>query len=306
LKPGFSGIIGPPDLGKRHTDLHMEGNSVRRSTSALSAIAVVVFSIASSACNAEQASALKSKAIQIPISPLPFVLQGFLRRPEGDRHFPAVVLLPICEGYAKSLDEDWGARISAWGFVTLTLDSFGARGLKNCNGGQPPYPDLAIDAYRGLEFLIQKNYVDPKRIALVGFAWGAWQTLSATERGAIERAAEHKFGAAAAFYPACDSFKGVMTVRTLIVIGERDDWASADACRKFAAGEDDMGISRQRGESAPIQLIVLPDASHGFDLPAFQTPVQYRGRHLAFNRSAAEHARQALREFLQSTIGQGP
>ena len=95
----------------------------------------------------------------------------------------------------------------------------------------------------------------PKRIALVGFAWGAWQTLSATERGTIERAAEHKFGAAAAFYPACDSFKGVMTVPTLIVIGERDDWASADACRKFAAGEDDMGISRQRGKGAPFSSL---------------------------------------------------
>jgi dienelactone hydrolase len=157
-----------------------------------------------------------------------------------------------------------------------------------------------------LEFLIQKNYVDPRRMALVGFAWGAWQTLLATERGAIAGAAEHKFRAAAAFYPACDSFKGVMTVPTLIVIGERDDWASADACRKLAAGEDDMGISRQKGEGASIELIVIPDASHGFDLPAFQTPVQYRGRHLAFNKLAAEQSGQALRGFLQSSIGTRP
>jgi dienelactone hydrolase len=284
----------------------MEGNSVRRSTSVLSAIAVFVFSSALSPGDAEQLSAHAAEPVQIPVSPLPFVLQGLLRRPEGAGDFPAVVLLPVCEGFAKSLDEDWGARISGWGFVTLTLDSFGARGLKNCGGGTPPYPDLSVDAYRGLEFLIQKSYVDPKRIALVGFSWGAWQTLSATERGAIERAARHKFRAAAAFYPACDSFKGVMTVPTLIVIGERDDWTSPDSCRKLADGEDDMGISRQKGVGAPIRLIVLADASHGFDVPAFRTPVQYRGRHLAFNKSAAEQSSEKLREFLQSTIGTWP
>lgn len=283
----------------------MEGNSVRRSTSVLSAIAVFVFSAALSPCKAEQQSARTTEAepVQISLSPLPFVLQGLLRHPSVAGHFPAVVLLPICEGYAKSLDEDWGARIAGWGFVTLTLDSFGARGLKNCGGGSPPYLDLSVDAYRGLEFLIQKSYVDPKRIALVGFAWGAWQTLSATERGVIERDAVHKFRAAAAFYPACDSFKGVMTVPTLIVIGERDDWASADACRKLAAGEDDMGISRQKGAGAPIQLMTLAGASHGFDLPAFQTPVQYHGHHLAFDKSAAEHSSEGLLKFLQSTLG---
>jgi|SRR5947209_13997253 dienelactone hydrolase len=280
----------------------MEGNSVRHSISALSALAVLALSSALSPCSAEQQSARLAEAIQIPLNPLPFILQGFLRRPEGIGRFPAIVLLPICEGYAKSLDEDWGARITSWGFVTLTLDSFGPRGIKNCPGGSAPYPDLAADAYRGLAFLIQKKYVDQKRIALVGFAWGAWQTLSAVERGPVERVAEHKFSAAAAFYPPCDSFKGFMTVPTLILVGERDDWTTADACRKLAAGEDDMGISRQKGEGAPIQLIVLPDAQHGFDLPAFQTPVQYRGRHLAFDKSAAEQSSEALHQFLRSSL----
>jgi dienelactone hydrolase len=284
----------------------MEGHSVRRSTSVVSAFAILIFSAVSSPCNAEQQSARTAEPVQISVSPLPFVLQGFLRHPNAAGHFPAVVLLPICEGYAKSLDQDWAARIASWGFVTLTLDSFGARGLKNCGGGSPPYLDVSLDAYRGLEFLIQKSYVDPKRIALVGFSWGAWQTLSATERGAIERAAQHKFRAAAAFYPACDSFKGLMTVPTLIVVGEGDDWSSAEACRKLAAGEDDMGISRQQGVGAPIRLMVIADASHGFDVPAFQTPIQDRGHHLALNKSAAKQSNEGLHDFLQTTIGAAP
>jgi dienelactone hydrolase len=118
----------------------------------------------------------------------------------------------------------------------------------------------------------------------VGFAFGAWQTLSAIERGEIERESQHKFRAAAAFYPSCERFQGIMTIPTLILIGERDDWTTADACRKMAAGQDDIGISRQKGEGALVQLIVLPDANHGFDLPAFQTPIQYLGHHLEFSK----------------------
>ncbi len=49
-----------------------------------------------------------------------------------------------------------------------------------------------------------------------------------------------------------------MTVPTLILIGERDELAGIDACRKMAAGEDDTGISRQKGEGAPVRLVAYP------------------------------------------------
>jgi dienelactone hydrolase len=274
-----------------------------RMKSAFAALAVLIVSNASSLCYAEhQSAAPLVEMVQIPVGSLTFVLQGFLRRPDGGGRFPAVVLLPICDGYAKLLDEDWGAKISAWGYVTLTIDSFGARGIKNCGRDQAPDPDLAFDAYRGLNFLIQRSFVDPKRTALVGFAFGAWQTLSAVERGTIEEESQYKFRAAAAFYPVCDRFKGIMTIPTLILIGERDDWTTADACRKMVAGQDDIGISRQKGEGALVQLIVLPDAAHGFDLPAFQTPIQYLGHHLEFSRSAADQSSEALRAFLHSMV----
>jgi dienelactone hydrolase len=159
-------------------------------------------------CYAEQQSVPPSETVEIPVSPLPFILQGFLRRPEGTGRSPAVVLLPVCGKYAKPLDEDWGARISPWGYVTLTIDSFGPRGIGNCGRDAiTDFPDLALDAYRGLNFLIQRRFVDPRSVAVVGFAWGALQTFSAVERGAIEKASEHKFrAAAAAFYPLCSSF----------------------------------------------------------------------------------------------------
>ena len=259
----------------------------------------------STAGHAEQRSAPAPETIQIPVRPLPFDLQGLLRRPKGAGRLPAVVLLPACNRYAgaKPLDELWGAKISSWGYVTLTIDSFGPRGIDNCDGGNGDDSELAFDAYRGLKFLIQKRFIDPKRAAVVGFAAGARQTLTAVERGATEQASGSKFRAAAAFYPRCRDFKGIMTVPTLILIGERDDFADVDSCRKMAAGEDDMGISRQKGEGVAVRLITYPDAYFGFDVPALKSAIWRHGHRLEFNEAAADRSSEALREFLDSNVG---
>ena len=253
-------------------------------------------------CAAQQPSVPPPEQIEISLSPLPFDLRAFLRRPEGAGRFPAVVLLPACGEYARLVDEDWGARIAAWGYVALTIDGFGPRGITHCGHEIGDNPDLNFDAYRGLNFLVSKKFVDAGRVAVVGFAWGAMQTLAAIEHGDIERASEHKFRAAAAFFPLCASFKGNMSVPTLILFGERDDLPTAEACRKLAAGDDDMGISRKKGQGAAVRLVVYPDAYFAFDLPALKSSTWYRGRHVEFNQSAADRSREALREFFQATL----
>jgi dienelactone hydrolase len=270
---------------------------------ALAAIAALTFSMAFPPSFAEGQSTPPAKIVEIPVSPLPFVLQGFLRRPEVAGRSPAVVLLPACARGLRRLEEDWGARISSWGYTTLTIDGLNTRGIKNCGTVANTDPsDLAADAYRALDFLVQQPFVDPKRTAVVGFALGAWQTLSAVERGAIETASKHKFRAAAAFYPSCGLFKGIMTVPTLILIGERDDWGTANACRKMVAGEDEIGFSRQKGEGATVRLIVYPDAYFGFDNPTLETPIEFLGHHLEYNKQAAHRSVEALREFLNSAV----
>ena len=93
-----------------------------------------------------------------------------------------------------------------------------------------------------------------------------------------------------------------MSVPTLILIGERDDWGTADACRKMVAGEDDVGISRQKGEGAEVRLIVYPDAYFGFDIPTLKKPIEFLGHHLEFNQLAADQSAEALRDFLDTTV----
>src|ERR1700757_4918669 len=95
-------------------------------------------------------------------------LQGLLRRPTGPGPFPAVVLLHSCNGNWQKLDERWGRQIAPWGYVTLTVDSFGPRGIdETCGNGTPA--DMAFDAYRALDFLVRQHAVDPDRVAVLGF-----------------------------------------------------------------------------------------------------------------------------------------
>lgn len=229
-------------------------------------------------------------------------LQGYLRQPAGAGPSPAVVLLHSCNGNWRRLDERWGRLIASWGYVTLAVDSFGPRGLSNtCSSGAPV--DLVFDAYRALGYLAQQRSVDPDRVAVLGFSQGAWQALTSVERGIIERTSPHKFRAAIAFYPSCLGFKGNMTVPTLVLIGELDDWTLANECRNMVDGRDDWGISRQKDQGSPIRLIVYPNAYHAFDAPGLKTPVQLLGHHLEFNPSATEQAIGAVREFLKAQIG---
>jgi dienelactone hydrolase len=237
-------------------------------------------------------------------SPLagPQALQGLLRLPDGPGPSPAVVLLHGCGGGWRGLDERWGKLLAEWGYVALTVDRFGTRGIMSaCTGGIPP--STLYDAYRSLNFLAGLPSVDPDRVAVVGFSQGAMLALLSVERGQIERDAKEKFRAAIGFYPPCLGLKGNMTVPALIMIGELDDWTPANECRNLAEGRDDWGISREKGQGIPIEISVYPGAYHDFDVPRFRTPEKVLGHHLEFNEEARDRSIEAVRQFLYATIG---
>jgi dienelactone hydrolase len=150
---------------------------------------------------------------------------------------------------------------------------------------------MQFDAYRALDFLTGKKFVDAKRAAVLGFSYGGF---TIRHRKIVERAAKNKFAAATAFYPPCLRIKGPMTTPSLILIGEKDDWTPVDACRKLA----DIGISRPKISGIPLNFMVLADAYHAYDVPWLEKPVSYFGHRLVYNKTATDQSSEALREFL--------
>ena len=119
-------------------------------------------------------------------------------------------------------------------------------------------------------------YVDPGRIAAVGFSQGA----------------DTAFKAAAAFYPPCSNEdEAELTMPTLILVGAADSVTPAADCELLARN--------QRGEA---KLVVYPGAGHCFDDPAFAGGRSVMGMTLKYDADAAKRSRRDLGAFLAEML----
>jgi dienelactone hydrolase len=211
-------------------------------------------------------------------------IQGYLSRPKGAGPFPAVVLLHTCLGLPAERPSI-GERIAAWGYVALFVDDFATRGLKETCAVD--FKQAPADASGALAYLTSLPYVDPARIAAVGFSQGGDTALKITTGGVAG------FKAAAAFYPPCANVAGAtLDMPTLIIVGANDEVTPAADCERLAKGQA-PGI---------VKLVVYPGAAHAFDLPEFGAGRQVMGMSLAYDRNAAQRSWAELRGFLAARL----
>jgi dienelactone hydrolase len=159
----------------------------------------------------------------------PTKLLGYLAQPDaglsalvgnhsvGAGPYPAVVVLHGCGGFsshsAKIADQ-----IGSWGYVALTVDSLGPRGIaSHCGGGL--FPDQAFDAYAALRYLSRLDFVDPARVAVLGQSMGGSAALYAIDRDLAAQYFDQRFRAAIAYYPGCGIPAANMTAPILILAG---------------------------------------------------------------------------------------
>jgi dienelactone hydrolase len=219
-------------------------------------------------------------------------IRGVLATPEGRGPFPAVVLLHSCLGLPANR-RGIESEIAAWGYVALFVDDFSSRGLKETCAID--FPDGLSDAYGALAFISKLPDVDPSRIAALGFSQGADTALAIAASGEKPRfsvPAGLAFRAAAAFYPPCANQAGNrMRIPTLILIGAEDEVTPAADCEQFA-----------KSQSGNVELIVLPGADHGFDLPEFRGGRRVLGMWLSYDAVAGKRSWAELRRFLAKTL----
>jgi dienelactone hydrolase len=232
---------------------------------------------------------------EIPTVAPATTVDGYLSKPNGSGPFPAVVYLHGCDGLSANARNIAAEFLTAWGYVSLAVDSFATRGIKEaCDR---PMPDRQADALGALLYLSKLAFVDQKRIAVLGSSQGGIVALQLASTHPAELFAipdELKFRGAVAYYPLCSVATDQLTIPTLILIGGLDDWTPAKECERL--------MERRAGQGAPVKLVIYPGAYHGFNVAAFRDGMRYLGHWLRYDADAAQRAFLELHEFLATEL----
>jgi len=221
-------------------------------------------------------------------------IQGYLARPDGAGPYPAVVALHGCAGMHDTTKQKLADELVAWGYVVLLVDSYATRGIDHActSDAYVTFLKRRPDAYGALVFVARQTFVDPHRVAVVGFSAGARVSLSVAEPNSLQHFAPpgFRFRAAAAFYPPCRGAEGRPEIPTLIFVGALDDWTPAADCSNKIARWGNGGL--------PVELIVYPGAYHGFYYAYLQPGRTMFDHWLEYNGAAADNADRRLHQFL--------
>jgi dienelactone hydrolase len=221
----------------------------------------------------------------------PLVLVGLRSSPGGKGPFPGVVLLHGSGGIKARRDADWVKRLTSWGYVTLQVDSFGPRGASPAEvikrSKRVSHDSRAKDAHGALRYLSKQHFVDPNRIAVMGWSHGGLSAIVSV----LESHADIGFRAAIAFYPFCNRSLNWVNAPLLILAGELDDWCPVSYCKDMVpAGKT----------SHDVTLKIYPDAYHDFDWPGIDKMV--KGHRVKYNAQAATEAIQQVKFYLSQHL----
>ncbi len=217
-------------------------------------------------------------------------IEGYLSKPEGDGPFPAVIYLHGCSGLGKAARTRFSDLLTGWGYVSLAVDSFATRGIKQaCDR---PMPDRQADAWGAMLYLSNLRFVDPERIAVLGSSQGAiiaMRLASTHDVKLFDVPDRLNFKAAVAFYPTCSVASKQLAIPTLILIGELDDWTQPIANNGWAA----------QWNGAPVSSL-LSGAYH-VSIPACAR-IDRLGHWLKYDADAARSSTAETHDFLAAHL----
>lgn len=217
-------------------------------------------------------------------------ISGTLAKPDGDGPFPAVVLLHTCGGVQPHVRDDWPSYLTKSGYVTITVDSFGSRGLGPCPNflhtadvgpKTNAYREITRDAFGALEYLSTLPYVDSSRIAVIGFSLGA-NTINSFLIHQPKRPGRN-FAAAVGVYGRCHDLPSHPRPQTpLMEIAGELDGPHVESCRRVAS---------------MVEVHILPGAHHAWDSPSAHNGLGQAGELMRYDAASTERSRELVRDF---------
>src|SRR5436305_10898017 len=180
--------------------------------------------------------------------------------PHAARSVPAVVLLHGSGGILASRELTYAPQLARMGVAALVVDSFGARRDRGTEFIERVLniteTMMLADAYPGLAFLATRPEIDPRRVVLTGFSYGAMATMYALYAQVADKLAPPlpngerlRFAGHVAFYGPCIArFEDSRTTGAplLMLIGGRDQITDQGRCAEIAAAAGSVRSSTPR------------------------------------------------------------
>lgn len=237
----------------------------------------------------------KAKAKGIDLKPTAGIeLRGVQYLPETDGPGPAVVILVSGDGLRQS-HLSWAMILSKAGYVTLVVDSFGARG--GINYLDTPALNIPDDAYSAFRYLSGRPDVDANRISLLGFSLGGSRLITTVTKENHRVPDGFNPVSAIAVYPECQP-DGAVTTPLMILAGDADKLMSLSTCQAF--------VEQTAKNEYPAVIHVFPGVTHFFDNPEYSkfegklgnvpTPLWFKDNH--YDANAHSDAVQRVLNFL--------
>lgn len=266
-------------------------------------------------------AATQAKDLTFPAEPTTTSIDGsrmVLLKPNGSGPFPAIVLHHQCVGLHTTKGTPnrsmgtWALTAVHHGFVVLLIDSLGPRNVDFvCLGPKKGvnFPRGVRDAMQAADHLRTLSFVDKRRIAHVGFSWGAMVVLLGSNsnwRSVLP--GSEGFTAAVAVYPGCftitpkssPSFEIVQNRidrPVLVLMGDKDVQTPSDECVKKLQSAKDAG--------APVEWYVFRNATHCWDCKHLDgaSAQNFRGMNVTyrFDPGATQETQRRIFEFLERT-----
>lgn len=219
-----------------------------------------------------------------------------LVKPAGDGPFPAVVLAPGCGGfhdaYSPPVFDQYRKRLVEEGFVVVNADFTKAHDIPACasdKGVLISQDDYSRDILNAVADLKTNAFVDPSRIHVLGWSYGAGAALNAL--AVAEDKGNGKIQSVVAFFPYCGAVRAWKEpVPVLVLRGDADDMAPFGKCASAV---------RTAIDNKSLQDVVYPGALHSFDQFTVPQPLKNPFGTFGYNEAATKDAWRRIVTFLK-------
>ncbi len=223
--------------------------------------------------------------------------KGKLRLPDDVERSPVVVMIPGTAGVDRR-QRFYRKPLLAHGIGTFVLDI--KSGVFRSTRDRPEVDHNLPVVMRALRMLRKRPDIDPARVAIMGWSYGATIAMRFARQSYADElfeSGEKPFAAHVGIYGGCHKREHLLLdVPMLLITGLEDTIVPPERCEKF---KDNYPKALYPG----VKVVFLENAHHGFDKKGVNK--NRRGRIMRWNAEAAERSQDIVTNYFDKTLNDG-